>query len=98
LAPTKRRQADGVIAFARADIGDRHAGFDAGELHNGFELADAVARILVRIAGGDDRRDRALRLGKGDCAGCCALHAGGEQGEEERRPPNPHLRPRPSHP
>src|SRR3546814_1246359 len=53
-----RSQPDRIIALARADIGDRHAGLNPGQLDHLLELSGAVAGVLVRVARRDDRRDR----------------------------------------
>ena len=44
-------QPDGVIALARADIGDGHASLDPGELHHRLGFAAVVTRGLGRELG-----------------------------------------------
>src|SRR5687768_13992510 len=65
VAADDRRQPHRIIAFAGADVGDRHSRPDLGEADDRLELADAVAGVLIQIARGDDRRHRPPRLGEG---------------------------------
>src|SRR3546814_8054221 len=65
-----RSQPDRIIALARADIGDRHAGLNPGQLDHLLELSGAVAGVLVRVARRDDRRDRPLGVGEGGRIRC----------------------------
>ena len=51
------RQAHRIIAVARADVGDGHAGPHVGRVHDILGLVDAVARFLGRPFGRDRRRD-----------------------------------------
>ena len=81
----QRRQADGIIAFARADIGDPHAGLDPGQRHDRFGLAQPVARILGRESVVDDRSDRALGRGKVRLGGCARQAASSAQAAAQRR-------------
>jgi hypothetical protein len=61
-------EADRVIALARADIGDGHAGLDPGEVHHLARFVEPVARFLVGPACRDDRRDGAVGGGEAGIA------------------------------
>ena len=76
--PDHRRQPDGGIAFARADIGDRHPARNSRESHYFLGLAQSVARILGRKSGRHDRRDGAIGGGEARC-----LRLGSARGEEQ---------------
>ncbi len=58
------RQTDGVIALARADIGDGHAGRDPGLVHHQLGFVQPVARFLGRPACRHDRRHRPVGFRK----------------------------------
>jgi hypothetical protein len=62
-------EADRVIAFARADIGDGHALLDPGQVHHLGGFVEPVARFLGRPARRQDRGDRAIGGGEAVIAG-----------------------------
>ena len=76
--PDDRGQANGVIALARADVGDRHPGLHAGELHHLLRLAEPVAGVFGREGVADDRRDR-RDAPSGNCGSLRRLTAGGQR-------------------
>ena len=60
-----RRQPYDVIAAARADVRDGHAGFDAEQTHELAGFAGIVAFLFVAPDRADDVRDRAIGFRKG---------------------------------
>jgi len=62
-----RRQPHDVIAAARADIGESHAGFDAKAGNELLRLTGMVAFAFAVPDRADDVRDRSIRLRKRIC-------------------------------
>ena len=93
------RQAPDVVAGAGADVGDRHAGADAEQVHDLGRFAGALAAVLVHPLVGNDAGDRALGLreavrgqaGAGLGRRCRRARAR-RRSRRRPRPPSPHRR------